>query len=61
MSQVLKGVLLSASTAASASFEVGDDGPLVLSGPSIPELVSMSRVLRGVLPSAGGGILRDPY
>ena len=61
MSRVLKGVLLSASTTTSASFDIGDEGLLVLSGPSILELVSISRVLRGVLPSTRGGILRDPY
>ena len=61
MSRVLKGVLLSTLTTISASFNVSNKGLLVLLGPSILELVSISRVLRGVLPSTRGGILRDPY
>jgi len=42
MSRLLKGVLLSASTTISASFNVSNEGLLVLLGPSILELVSMS-------------------
>jgi hypothetical protein len=49
-------------TAISALFsEVGNNRLLVLLGPSIPELVSISWILKGVLPSTGEDIIGDSY